>query len=114
MMNAVEPNSTRLPARTWTGSRTSQPLSLVPLCDPRSLSTQPSSRRTRRACIRDTDKSVRQRSQSRVRPMVNRDPAARREDERHRVWAGGGRAGGTTGLPGGDSGTQAIPCAPGG
>ena len=91
MMNAIEPNSTRSPTRTGTGSRTSQPLSLVPLCDPRSLSTQPSSRRISRACIRDTDKSVRQRSQSRVRPMVNRTPLP-----------GGKTSGaGTAAMPGG-------------
>ena len=74
MMNAIEPNSTRSPGRIWTGSRTSHPFNLVPLWDPRSLSTQPSSRRTSRACIRDTDRSVRHRSQSRVRPMVNLTP----------------------------------------
>src|ERR1017187_6043966 len=53
---------------------TSHPFTLVPLWDPRSFSSQPSGPRTSSACRRDTDKSVRYRSQSRVRPMVKRSP----------------------------------------
>ena len=85
---AAEPNCSTSPARTGTGSRTRQPFTRVPLCEPRSLSSQPSSPRSSWACSRDTDRSAIRRSQSCVRPMVNLVPRAGREDHRRRRPAG--------------------------
>jgi hypothetical protein len=73
----VAPRPTQSPARTSTSSNTRQPLTYVPLHDPRSRSHHPSSRWRTLACLRDTVGSVRTQSHSRERPSVTMLPTGR-------------------------------------
>ena len=71
MTNTTVPKETSSPGCTWTDCVTRQPLSLVPLVEPRSDSSQPSSSLCRWACQRDTLRSATVKSQDGARPIVN-------------------------------------------
>src|SRR5215472_14321228 len=74
---AAVPNETLSPAWTGTAEVTRQPLSLVPLVEPRSESSQLPSSWCSRACQRDTLRSATVKSHDGARPIVNRPSACR-------------------------------------
>src|SRR5712691_4649991 len=96
MTNVTVPKETSSPACICTACVTRQPLSLVPLVEPRSDSSQPSSSLCNRACQRDTLRSATVKSQDGARPIVNRRSSCRGRHNGLGSWPAAVLATGTT------------------